>query len=328
MKILLEFLFAGQSLSEEQAYLALKDIASGNQNDVQIAAFLAVYNMRFPTVEELAGFRKAMLDLAIPIKLKHKNTIDIVGTGGDGKNTFNISTAASFVCAGAGIKVTKSGNYGFTSVSGASNIFEYLQIPFATSSQKIEEQLDRSNISFLHAPLFHPAIKNVAHVRKELQVKSIFNLLGPLVNACQPTNMLIGVHSEAAGKLYKEVLKKTSTKFVIVHAVDGYDEISLTGDTRIFGRKSAQLFTPIGLGFKQLKPQDLLGGNSVKENADILLAILKGKGTDAQNNVVLANAALAISIYEDNSYPAALSMAKQSLFEGKALSSLNALKTI
>ncbi|HNE50895.1 MAG TPA: anthranilate phosphoribosyltransferase, partial [Chitinophagales bacterium] len=252
----------------------------------------------------------------------------IVGTGGDGKNTFNISTAASFVCAGAGIKVTKSGNYGFTSVSGASNIFEYLQIPFATSSQKIEEQLDRSNISFLHAPLFHPAIKNVAHVRKELQVKSIFNLLGPLVNACQPTNMLIGVHSEAAGKLYKEVLKKTSTKFVIVHAVDGYDEISLTGDTRIFGRKSAQLFTPIGLGFKQLKPQDLLGGNSVKENADILLAILKGKGTDAQNNVVLANAALAISIYEDNSYPAALSMAKQSLFEGKALSSLNALKTI
>ena len=328
MKILLEFLFAGQSLSEEQAYLALKDIASGNQNDVQIAAFLAVYNMRFPTVEELAGFRKAMLDLAIPIKLKHKNTIDIVGTGGDGKNTFNISTAASFVCAGAGIKVTKSGNYGFTSVSGASNIFEYLQIPFATSSQKIEEQLDRSNISFLHAPLFHPAIKNVAHVRKELQVKSIFNLLGPLVNACQPTNMLIGVHSEAAGKLYKEVLKKTSTKFVIVHAVDGYDEISLTGDTRIFGRKSAQLFTPIGLGFKQLKPQDLLGGNYVKENADILLAILKGKGTDAQNNVVLANAALAISIYEDNSYPAALSMAKQSLFEGKALSSLNALKTI
>lgn len=328
MKILLEFLFAGQSLSEEQAYLALKDIASGNQNDVQIAAFLAVYNMRFPTVEELAGFRKAMLDLAIPIKLKHKNTIDIVGTGGDGKNTFNISTAASFVCAGAGIKVTKSGNYGFTSVSGASNIFEYLQIPFATSSQKIEEQLDRSNISFLHAPLFHPAIKNVAHVRKELQVKSIFNLLGPLVNACQPTNMLIGVHSEAAGKLYKEVLKKTSTKFVIVRDVDGYDEISLTGDTRIFGRKSAQLFTPIGLGFKQLKPQDLLGGNSVKENADILLAILKGKGTDAQNNVVLANAALAISIYEDNSYPAALSMAKQSLFEGKALSSLNALKTI
>lgn len=328
MKILLEYLFTGQSLSKEQAFLALKDIASGNQNDAQVAAFLAVYNMRFPTTDELIGFRNAMLELAIPIKLKYKNTIDIVGTGGDGKNTFNISTAASFVCAGAGIKVTKSGNYGFTSVSGASNVFEYLQIPFATSSKKIEEQLDRSNISFLHAPLFHPAIKNVAHVRKDLQVKSIFNLLGPIVNACQPANMLIGVHSEAAGKLYNEVLKKSTAKFTIVHAVDGYDEISLTGDTKIYSRKNAKLFSPSGWGFKQIKPQDLVGGNSVKENAEILLSILKGKGTEAQNNVVLANAALAISIYEDNSYPAALSMAKQSLFEGKALASLNALKSI
>lgn len=328
MKTLLQYLFTGNSLSEDQAYTALKEIASGSQKDVQVAAFLAVYNMRIPTIDELTGFRKAMFDLATPVKLKYPNTIDIVGTGGDGKNTFNISTAAAFVCAGAGAKVVKSGNYGFTSISGASNIIEYLNIPFATTSQAINTQLEQSNISFIHAPVFHTAFKHIAPLRKDLQVKTIFNLLGPLVNVCDPTIAVIGVHNDLVGKLYKEVLLKTDKQFAVVHALDGYDEISLTGDTKIFTRKSTKLHTPQSFGFKQISQASLLGGNSIAENAKIFTDILSSKGTKEQNSVVLANAALAIMLYEQNSYNAALSMAEESLYGGKAFNCLNALKNI
>ncbi|MBK9794821.1 MAG: anthranilate phosphoribosyltransferase [Sphingobacteriales bacterium] len=328
MKTLLQYLFTGKSLSQEHAFIALKDIASGNQNEAQVAAFLSVYNMRIPTVDEVTGFRKAMLEMATPIKFKHKNTLDIVGTGGDGKDTFNISTLAAFVCAGAGVKVTKSGNYGFSSVSGASNVLEYNGIKFATTEQQLNEQLDASNITFLHAPLFHPAIKNVANVRKQLQVKTIFNLLGPLVNPCNPKTKVIGVHSEFVGKLYKEVLKSTSENFAIVHSLDGYDEISLTGDTRVFTKKNIQIHEPSSFSFKPVKPEELYGGKTIAANAKLFMNILKGKGTPAQNNVVIANAALAISLYEQNSYHAAVRIAQQSLYSGKALESFKALKQI
>lgn len=328
MKKLLQYLFTGKTLSEQEAYIALKDIASGNQNDAQVAAFLSVYNMRIPTTHELIGFRNAMLDLCIPIKFNKIKTLDIVGTGGDEKDTFNISTLASFVCAGAGIKVTKHGNYGVSSVSGSSNVLEYLGVSFANKQEKLNEQLDATNITFLHAPLFHPAMKNVANVRQQLQLKTIFNLLGPIINPCQPQSMLIGVHSEVVGKIYKEVLKSTDINFNIVHALDGYDEISLTGDTKIFTRKSIQTHEPKSFGFKAVKPEDLFGGQSIASNAKIFLDILKGKGTDAQNNVVLANAALAIALHEENSYPAALQMAKNSLLNGKALKCFDALKAI
>lgn len=328
MKALLQYLFSGKILSEEQAYVALKNIASGNQNDAQVAAFLAVFNMRTPTTEELIGFRKAMLELAIPINLKYKNTLDVVGTGGDGKNTFNISTTASFICAGTGAKVTKSGNYGFSSVSGASNMFEYLGIPFATTISMVEEQLQYGNISFLHAPLFHPATKNVAHVRKNLQVKTIFNLLGPIVNSSQPKTAVIGVHSEFVGKLYREVLKSTNINFAIVHSIDGYDEISLTGDTKIYTRKNIQIHEPKSFGFKQIDPHEIAGGNTIEANAQILLDILNGNGTEAQNSVVLANAALAISLYENIHYREALEKVKDSLFNKKALACLTALQSI
>lgn len=328
MKQLLQYLFTGKSLSQEEAYIALKDIASGNQNDAQIAAFLSVYNIRVPVTDELIGFRKAMLDLATPIKFKYKNTLDIVGTGGDGKNTFNISTLACFVCAGAGVKVTKSGNYGFSSVSGSSNVLEQVGIKFATTQQKLNEQLEAANITFLHAPLFHPAIKNVANVRKQLQVKTIFNLLGPLVNPCNPKTKIIGVHSEFVGKLYKDVLKSDTASFAIVHALDGYDEISLTGDTKIFTKKSNQIHGPDSFGFKQIQPEELYGGKTIASNAKLFLNILKGKGTAAQNNAVLANAALAISLYEENSYHAAVRIAQQSLFSGRALESFKKLKAI
>jgi anthranilate phosphoribosyltransferase len=328
MKTLLHYLFTGKSLSEEQAYIALKDIASGNQNDAQIAAFLTVYNMRMVTVHELTGFRKAMLELAIPVKFKQKNTLDIVGTGGDGKDTFNISTLACFVCAGAGLKVTKHGNYSVSSVSGSSNVLEFLGIQFAAKQDKLNEQLDKANITFLHAPLFHPAMKNVANVRKQLQVKTIFNILGPIVNPCQPKSMIIGVHNEAIGKLYKDVLKHSDINFNIVHALDVYDEISLTGDTRIFTNNSAKIHEPKSFGFNKIKPEELYGGKTIAANAKLFTDILKGKGTEAQNNVVLANAALAISLCMENSYHAALSLAKDSLSSGKAYECFTKLKAI
>ena len=328
MKILLQYLFAGNTLSQDEALVALKDIASGNQNDAQIAAFLSVYNMRMPTTDELIGFRKAMLDLATPIKFKYKNTLDIVGTGGDGKDTFNISTLACFVAAGAGIKVTKHGNYGVSSVSGSSDVLEYVGINFANTQDKLIEQLDTANITFLHAPLFHPAMKNVAHVRKQLHVKTIFNLLGPIVNPALPKSTIIGVHSEVVGKLYKEVLKASDINFSIVHGLDGYDEISLTSDTKIFTKKNIQVHEPKSFGFKQIKQEELFGGKTIADNAKIFLDILEGKGTSAQSNVVLANAALAISLYQENSYNAALSLAQQSLFGGKALECFNKLKSI
>ncbi len=328
MKTLLQYLFTGKSLSQEEAYVAMKDIASGNQNDAQIAAFLSIFNIRVPTTQEMIGFRKAMLELATPIKFKHKNTLDIVGTGGDGKNTFNISTLACFVCAGAGVYVTKHGNYGVSSVSGSSNVLEHLGVKFATSQQKLNEQLEESNITFLHAPLFHPSMRNVANVRKQLQVKTIFNLLGPLVNPCQPKTQIIGVHSEFVGKLYKDVLKLANVNFAIVHALDGYDEISLTGDTKIFTKKNSQIHEPNSFSFKHVKPEELYGGKTIASNAKLFLNILKGKGTPAQNNVVLVNAALAISLYEGNSYHTAVRMAQQSLYSGKALECFNTLKQI
>lgn len=328
MKALLQYLFTGNSLTQEEAFIAMKDIASGNQNDAQVAAFLAVYNMRVPTTDEVIGFRNAMLELATPIKFKHKNTLDIVGTGGDGKDTFNISTLACFVCAGAGVKVTKSGNYGFSSVSGASNVLEQTGIKFAANQQQLNEQLEAANITFLHAPLFHPAIKSVSNVRKQLQVKTIFNLLGPLVNPCNPKTKVIGVHSEFVGKLYKDVLKTTNDNFAIVHALDGYDEISLTGDTKIFTKKNIQIHEPSSFSFKQIKPEELYGGKTIAANAKLFMNILKGKGTAAQSNAVLANAALAISLYEENSYHAAVRIAQQSLYGGKAYDCFVKLKSI
>lgn len=328
MKKLLQYLFTGNSLSQQEAYIALKDIASGNQNDAQVAAFFAVYNMRIPTTHELIGFRNAMLDLCVPIKFNKIKTLDIVGTGGDGKDTFNISTLASFVCAGAGVKVTKHGNYAVSSISGSSNVLEHLGVSFANKQEKLNEQLEAANITFLHAPLFHPAMKNVASVRQQLQLKTIFNLLGPIVNPCKPSSVIIGVHNEVVGKLYKEVLKDTDTNFEIVHALDGYDEISLTGDTKIFTKNAVRIYQPKGLGFNAVKPETIHGGKTIASNAKIFLDILKGKGTEAQNNVVIANAALAISLHEENSFYAATQIAKQSLMSGKALKSFEALKAI
>lgn len=328
MKEILQTLFNQVFLTEKAAYNALLEIGNGNCNDAQIAAFLTAYNMRHPNANEMIGFRKAMLEMAIPVQLNYNQTLDIVGTGGDGKDTFNISTLASFVCAGAGIKVTKHGNYGVSSVSGSSNVLEFLGVKFTSDISKIQKQLDAANITFLHAPLFHTSMKHVANVRKQLQVKTIFNLLGPIVNPSKPTHLLAGVCDGHTGELYKQVLTKSGMQFSVVHSMDGYDEVSLTGDTKLFSTARTQTLAPTSFNLQKLKQEDIYGGNTVESNAKIFLNILKGKGTDAQNSVVIANAGLAISMIENNSLFAGVEIAKENLLNGNALKSFEKLKSI
>lgn len=325
MKSILQYLYSGHLLHEDEAYLLLLDITNKKYNDIQIAALLSALNMRLPSTSEMIGFRNAMLEQATKINLKQKNILDIVGTGGDGKNTFNISTLACLVCAGAGVKVAKHGNYGVSSISGSSNIIEAAGVVFSNEEKILQQQIDYANITFLHAPLFHPAMKNVAEVRKNLGVKTIFNLLGPLSNPAMPNTQLIGVHSEWIGKIYKEVLIKTKSNFVIVHAIDGYDEISLTSEAKLFTKKKDIFYTPKAFGMSTILPESIYGGDSIESNIEIFMNILHGKGTSEQNNVVIANAALAISIYFDKNIDESVAIAKESLLGLKALSSLKKL---
>ncbi len=282
--------------------------------------------MRSITIEELQGFRDALLDLAVKVELDGKEVIDIVGTGGDGKNTFNISTLACFIVAGAGQKVAKHGNYGATSISGASNVMEELGYKLSNDSGKLNREVEETNICFLHAPLFHPALNAVGGIRKNLGIRTFFNMLGPLVNPVSPKFQLIGVYNLEMARIYTYMLQNTDSSFAIIHSLDGYDEISLTSDARVITNKGEQVMTPEQLGKRMVSPSDIYGGNSSVEAATIFVDILKGKGTWAQNAVVLANAGLALFCtgkYAD--YDLAFSAAVESLESGRALSSLQSL---
>ncbi|QQR98227.1 MAG: anthranilate phosphoribosyltransferase [Sphingobacteriales bacterium] len=325
MKNTLQRLYTGHFLSEEEAFQLMLDITNRKFNDIQISAVLSALNMRLPNSSEMLGFKNALLEQAVHINLNQKNILDIVGTGGDGKNTFNISTLACLVCAGAGVKVAKHGNYGVSSVSGSSNILEAVGVVFSNDESVLQQQINDANITFLHAPLFHPAMKNVAEVRKNMGVKTIFNLLGPLSNPSKPTTQLIGVHSEWIGKLYKDVLRQTKTNFAIVHSIDGYDEISLTSETKIFTKKQDIFYTPHAFGMDIITPESIFGGDTIESNQNIFMNILNGKGSTAQNNVVIANAALAISLYFEKELDDSVALAKDSLLGLKALSSLRKL---
>lgn len=325
MKNTLQRLYTGHFLSEEEAFQLMLDITNKKFNDIQISAVLSALNMRLPNSSEMLGFKNALLEQAVHINLNQKNILDIVGTGGDGKNTFNISTLACLVCAGAGVKVAKHGNYGVSSVSGSSNILEAVGVVFSNDESVLQQQINDANITFLHAPLFHPAMKNVAEVRKNMGVKTIFNLLGPLSNPSKPTTQLIGVHSEWIGKLYKEVLRQSKTNFAIVHSIDGYDEISLTSETKIFTKKQDIFYTPHAFGMDIITPESIFGGDTIESNQNIFMNILNGKGSTAQNNVVIANAALAISLYFEKELDDSVALAKDSLLGLKALSSLRKL---
>lgn len=302
------------------------NIARGQYNNSQMAAFMTAYCMRSITVDELEGFRDAMLELCLPIDLGTNDLIDLCGTGGDGKDTFNISTLASFVVAGAGYKVAKHGNYGVSSGCGSSNVMEYLGYRFTNDTDQLKHNADEANICFLHAPLFHPAMKTVAPIRKELGVKTFFNMLGPLVNPAKPLNQLVGVFNLELARVYAYLYQKSDANYTIVNALEGYDEVSLTCDFKTFSADGEKINTVEDLGFEKLNPREIAGGETVSESAAIFSNVLKGDGTSAQNNVVLANAALAIrTINPEKTFADCYYEAEEALVSKKALISFNRL---
>ncbi|MEP0368261.1 MAG: anthranilate phosphoribosyltransferase [Cyclobacteriaceae bacterium] len=321
MKDVLNKLFKYQALSKQEAYEILSNLATGKYNQSQMAAFLTVYLMRSITVQELEGFRDAMLELCVKVPADDYNAIDLCGTGGDSKNTFNISTLSSFVTAGAGQVVTKHGNYGVSSVSGSSNVLESMGAKFTNDLDTIRKSMDEAGICFLHAPLFHPAMKNVGPVRRELGVKTFFNMLGPIVNPAFPKNQLVGVFSLELARLYGYLYQNSDKNFAIIHALDGYDEVSLTGGFKMIMNNKEEVLRPADLGLKTLTEEQLHGGDTVEEAANIFKNVLENKGTDAQNEVVFANAGLAIATGKQISVTDGVSQAKESLESGKALAS-------
>jgi anthranilate phosphoribosyltransferase len=328
MKNTLNKLTHHQILSKEEAKESLIQISKGDFNTTQIAAFLTTYMMRSIRVQELEGFRDALLELCISIDLSAYQPIDLCGTGGDHKNTFNISTLASFITAGAGIPVAKHGNYSVSSVSGSSNVLESLGIKFSNEEAFLQRCIEETNLCVLHAPLFHPAMKAVAPVRKDLAVKTFFNMLGPMVNPAFPTKQVVGVFSLELARMYHYLYQNTSKKYTIVHALNGYDEVSLTGDTKIYTNQREAVLSPQELGFQKIEAKEIYGGNSVEEATKLFYNILNGKGSSAQNAVVIANSALAISTSKQISIEEALALAEESLLSGKALETLKQLQKI
>ncbi len=328
MKAILNRLIQHEQLSKEEARQMIINIADGQYNSAQIASFLTVYMMRSISLEELEGFRSALLDLCIAIDLSEFDTIDLCGTGGDGKDTFNISTLSSFVTAGAGVKVTKHGNYGVSSSCGSSNVLEALGIRFSNEQDFLKRCVDQAGICILHAPLFHPAMKNVAPVRRELGVKTFFNMLGPLVNPSFPKHQLTGVFNLELARLYHYLFQKTETNFTILYALDGYDEISLTGATKAFSKNSERVLTPQDFGVKPLTAKQIAGGDAVASSAKIFMDVLQNKGTQAQQDVVCANAGMAIATALNLSPIQGFEKAQESLHSGKALNALTQLQNL
>lgn len=323
MREILNHLFEHKTLDHTEAENVLTNIAKGIFSESEIAAFLTVYLMRSITVEELTGFRDALLNLCIRVDLGDFDTIDVCGTGGDGKETFNISTTTTFILAGAGAKVAKHGNYGVTSACGSSNILEHLGYRFSTDTDKLHKEIDEAGVCFLHAPLFNPAMKNVAPVRRALKVKTFFNMLGPMVNPSFPKKQFIGVYSLELARLYNYLYQMSDNPYTIIHTIDGYDEISLTTDFKYIHNGIEEILSPESLGYSTIQPSDIKGGANVQEATDIFTGILQGKGTPARNEVVIANSQIALMCY----FPAlspdeCRGMAEDSLYGGKAFKSL------
>jgi len=326
MKKILYHLFEHKTLSRQQAKEVLTNIASSVYNESEVTSFITVYLMRSITIDELLGFRDALLDLCIKVDLNGYEVLDIVGTGGDGKNTFNISTLSCFIVAGTGNKVAKHGNYGATSISGASNVMEQIGYKFKTDQAKLKTEVEEANICFLHAPLFHPALKVVGPIRKNLAIRTFFNMLGPLVNPASPAFQLVGVYNPEMARIYNYMLQQSGRAFTIIYSLDGYDEISLTSDTKVITNKGEKIYTPESLGKRSVTAADIYGGNSVDESAKLFTKILGGGGSWAQNAVVLANAAMALNCtgkFAD--YEQAYHAAVESLESGKAYESLQTL---
>ncbi|PWI31310.1 anthranilate phosphoribosyltransferase [Flavobacteriaceae bacterium LYZ1037] len=325
MKHILNRLLNQESISSEEAKQVLVNISKGDYNQSQIASFLTVFMMRSITIEELFGFRDALLELCVHIDLKDYNAVDLCGTGGDGKDTFNISTLASFVTAGSGVHVAKHGNYGVSSACGSSNVMEHLGVKFTSNTDFLKRSLDQAGICILHAPLFHPAMKNVAPIRRDLGIKTFFNMLGPMVNPSFPKHQMVGVFNLELLRMYGYLYQNTDKNYTILHALDGYDEISLTGPTKVIRNASEYMINPEDFGVEVLYQSNIHGGDSIASSAKIFTHILKGQGTQAQNNVVCANAAMAIATVTNKSVEESFELAKESLLGGKALNSFKTL---
>ena len=328
MKETLNKLINHDILPKGEAKQVLVNIAKGDYNTSQIAAFLTVYMMRSITIDELEGFRDALLELCLAVDLSEYDPIDLCGTGGDGKDTFNISTLASFVTAGAGVNVTKHGNYGVSSKCGSSNVMEFLGIKFSNEADFLRKSIDQAGICVLHAPLFHPAMKNVGPIRKELAVKTFFNMLGPMVNPAFPKNQIVGVFNLELARMYGYLYQNTDKKFTVLHALDGYDEISLTGNTKTISNHSESMLKPEDFGVQKIKQSQIIGGDSIEDSAQIFLNVLQGRGTEAQNNVVCANAGIAIATVQNLSPIEGFEKAKESLLAGKGLNALRKLQEL
>lgn len=327
MKKILTYLLAGNSLTEPEAYEAMKGIGQGIYNESHITAFVTHYWYKSVTTPELAGFSKALLELAVPIELPAHKAIDLCGTGGDGKNTFNISTLTAVVVAGAGYKVIKHGNYGVTSISGSSNVLEQMGYQFSTNQEQLAQQLNQCNLTFIHAPMFHPALKEVGGIRKALGIKTFFNMLGPLVNPAQPAYQMVGVYDLQVARQYQYLFQQSNKQYTIVHSLDGYDEITLTSDTRTISPHFDGILSPAQLlASRTHAASELAGGKTLVEAASIFKLVLQGKGSQAQNEVVLSNAAVAIqTLKPSQALQACYQQAKESLFSGKARSNFNRL---
>jgi anthranilate phosphoribosyltransferase len=321
MKDILNRLIRHESLNREESRRVLVEMAEGKYNLSQMAAFVTIYLMRAIKLEELQGFRDAMLDLCVPVHADDFDAMDVCGTGGDGKDTFNISTISSFVVAGAGQAVVKHGNYGVSSICGSSNVLEYFGCRFTNDPNVTMRSLDQSGICFMHAPLFHPAMKHMAPVRKELGIKTFFNMLGPMVNPAKPRKQLVGVFSLELARMYGYIYQNTDKRFGIVHALDGYDEISLTGDFKLIDHLHEDIVSPADLELPQVKMEDLTGGDTVEEAATIFKNVLENKGTPAQEAAVLANAGMALAVASDLDAKTGVLLARQSLQSGAALKS-------
>jgi anthranilate phosphoribosyltransferase len=319
MKKILQHLFEHKTLDRAQAKDILLNMSRGQYNETEMSAFITVFLMRSITIEELQGFRDALLELCVKIDMNGYEVMDIVGTGGDGKNTFNISTLSCFIVAGAGQKVAKHGNYGASSISGSSNVMEQLGYTFKNDNARLLKELEAANICFLHAPLFHPALKIVGPIRKNLGVRTFFNMLGPMVNPASPDFQLVGVYNLEMARIYNYLLQQTGKAFTIIHSLDGYDEISLTNDTKVITNEGEKVMTPEQLGKRTVAAEDIYGGNTVEEAAKIFTKIIRGEGSWAQNAVVLANAAMALHCTgKYDNYDAAYHAAVKSLESGKA----------
>ena len=320
MKQTLQHLLNHQTLSKIDAYETLLGIGKGEFNPSQIASFLTVFAMRGITIDELSGFREAMLELCVSIDLSAFDPMDVCGTGGDGKDTFNISTLSAFVVAGAGQRVAKHGNHGVSSAVGSSTVLEHLGIKFTNDKDYLTRKIEKAGLCYLHAPLFHPAMKYVAPIRKELGIKTFFNMLGPIINPAFPQKQLAGVFSLELARLYAYLLQETNQNYLILHGLDGYDEISLTGDFKMISRETEQILTPQDLGFEPLKASELSGGDTLEDSAKIFMSVLENKSTTAQKNVVLANAGMALKAVKPAfSIEEAIATARESLESGRAL---------